>query len=162
METLIINQYVDNLRPMRATTPTVVGDPHQELLDRVFFALSDPVRRAILKRLGEAPLLVSELAAPFDISLQAVSRHVQVLVQAGLVQQERTGRIARCRLEVGPVFAAAVWMNEYSRYWHHQFDTLAGWVKRLGRRPPQAGQAPRRRRLARPARRRPASTEGRR
>ena len=66
-----------------------VDDPHEELLDRVFFALSDPVRRAILKRLGDAPLLVSELAAPFDISLQAVSRHVQVLVQAGLVLQER-------------------------------------------------------------------------
>ena len=117
-----------------------VEDPHQELLDRVFFALSDPVRRAILKRLGEAPLLVSELAAPFDISLQAVSRHVQVLVQAGLVQQERTGRVARCRLEVGPVFAAAVWINEYSRYWQKQFDTLARWLKTLGRRRPTAGR----------------------
>jgi len=120
-----------------------VEDPHQELLDRVFFALSDPVRRAILKRLGEAPLLVSELAAPFDISLQAVSRHVQVLVQAGLVLQERTGRVARCRLEVGPVFAAAVWINEYSRYWQKQFDALAGWLKTLGRRRPAAGRPPR-------------------
>jgi DNA-binding transcriptional ArsR family regulator len=148
---------------MRATTPTVVDDPHQELLDRVFFALSDPVRRAILRRLGEAPLLVSELASPFDISLQAVSRHVQVLVQAGLVQQERTGRIARCRLEVGPVFAAAVWINEYSRYWQHQFDTLAGWVKRLGRRRPAPGRPPRPARRARPTRRRhPASAEERR
>ena len=73
-----------------------VENPHEELLDRVFFALSDPVRRAVLKRLSRQHLLVSELAAPFDISLQAVSRHVQVLVQAGLVQQERTGRIARC------------------------------------------------------------------
>jgi len=117
-----------------------VEDPHQELLDRVFFALSDPVRRAILKRLGETPLLVSELAAPFDISLQAVSRHVQVLVQAGLVQQERTGRVARCTLEVGPVFAAAVWINEYSRYWQTQFDALAGWLKTLERRRPRAGK----------------------
>jgi DNA-binding transcriptional ArsR family regulator len=158
---LIINIPVDNLRAMRATSPATVDDAHQALLDRVFFALSDPVRRAILKRLGEAPLLVSELAAPFDISLQAVSRHVQVLVQAGLVQQERTGRIARCRLEVGPVFAAAVWINEYSRYWQHQFDTLAGWVKRLGRRRPAPGRPPARR--ARAARRRhPASAEGRR
>jgi DNA-binding transcriptional ArsR family regulator len=114
-----------------------VDDLHQELLDRVFFALSDPIRRAILKRLGETPLLVSELAAPFDISLQAVSRHVQVLVQAGLVQQERTGRVARCSLDVGPVFAAAVWINEYSRYWQKQFDTLAAWLKTLDRRRPQ-------------------------
>jgi DNA-binding transcriptional ArsR family regulator len=113
-----------------------VDDPHEELLDRVFFALSDPGRRAILKRLGEAPRLVSELAMPFDISLQAVSRHVQVLVQAGLVHQERTGRIARCRLEIGAMFAAAVWVNEYSRYWQTQFDTLAAWLKTLARRPP--------------------------
>src|SRR5215475_5868414 len=114
-----------------------VEDPHAELLDRVFFALSDPVRRAILERLGGERLLVSELAAPFDISLQAVSRHVQVLVQAGLVQQERTGRVARCSLEVGPIFAAAVWINEYSRYWQTQFDTLAAWLEGLERRRPK-------------------------
>jgi DNA-binding transcriptional ArsR family regulator len=117
-----------------------VADPHEELLDRVFFALSDPVRRAILKRLGEERLLVSELAAPFDISLQAVSRHVQVLVQAGLVQQERTGRVARCSLEIGSMFAAAVWINEYSQYWQAQFDSLARWVKTLGRGRSTAGR----------------------
>lgn len=110
-----------------------VENPREELLDRVFFALSDPVRRAILKRLGRGHQLVSEVAAPFDISLQAVSRHVQVLVQAGLVQQERTGRIARCSLELGPMLAAAVWINEYSQYWQTQFDTLAGWVRTLER-----------------------------
>ena len=117
-----------------------VEDPHEELLNRVFFALSDPVRRAILKRLGEEKLLVSELAAPFDISLQAVSRHVQVLVQAGLVQQERTGRVARCSLEIGSMFAAAVWINEYSQYWQGQFDTLARWVKTLARGRSKAGR----------------------
>ncbi|HKW95315.1 MAG TPA: metalloregulator ArsR/SmtB family transcription factor [Methylomirabilota bacterium] len=129
-----------------------VEDQHEELLDRVFFALSDPVRRAILKRLGQRHLLVSELAAPFDISLQAVSRHVQVLVQAGLVQQERTGRIARCSLEVGPMFAAAAWINDYSQYWQAQFDALAGWVKRLERG--GGGSAGRVGRRARPAARR--------
>ena len=113
-----------------------VEHPHEALLDRVFFALSDPVRRAILKRLGASPRLVSELAAPFDISLQAVSRHVQVLVQAGLVRQARSGRIARCHLDVGPMFAAAVWINEYSQYWQAQFDALAGWLKGLERRGP--------------------------
>ena len=89
---------------------------------------------------GEEKLLVSELAAPFDISLQAVSRHVQVLVQAGLVQQERTGRVARCSLEIGSMFAAAVWINEYSQYWQAQFDTLARWVKTLERGRPKAGR----------------------
>src|ERR1700758_5157832 len=96
-----------------------------ELLDRVFFALSDPVRRAILERLGEEALLVSELAEPFDISLQAVSRHIQVLVRAGLVRQERTGRVSRCSLVAGPILTAAVWINRYSKYWQGQFDLLA-------------------------------------
>jgi DNA-binding transcriptional ArsR family regulator len=94
-------------------------------LDRVFFALSDPVRRAILNRLDQEPLLVSELAAPFPISLQAVSRHIQVLARAGLVRQQRSGRISRCSLETGPICAAAVWLNRYSKYWQAQFELLA-------------------------------------
>ena len=107
-----------------------------DLLDRVFFALSDPVRRAILERLGEEALLVSELAAPFDISLQAVSRHIQVLVRAGLVGQERTGRISRCSLVAGPIFAAAVWINRYSKYWQEQFDLLAAALVEVEQSPP--------------------------
>ena len=111
----------------RATPPTVI--PLAEArLDRVFAALADPVRRAILERLDGEELLVSELAAPFDMSLQAVSKHIQVLVRAGLVTQERSGRISRCRLDAGPIYAAAVWLNRYSKYWQTQFDTLAGWL----------------------------------
>ena len=97
----------------------------EEQLDRVFAALADPVRRSILQQLDTGPALVSELAAPFEITLQAVSRHIQVLVRAGLVRQQRTGRISRCRLDAGPVFAAAVWLNRYSKYWQGQFDLLA-------------------------------------
>ena len=101
------------------------GDPEEVRLDRVFFALSDPVRRAILERLADGDATVNELAAGFPISLQAVSRHIQVLVRAGLVRQERTGRISRCSLVAGPVLAAAVWINRYSKYWQEQFDVLA-------------------------------------
>jgi DNA-binding transcriptional ArsR family regulator len=104
-----------------------------EALDRVFSALSDPVRRAILERLDGEDLLVSELAEPFAISLQAVSRHIQVLVRAGLVKQERTGRISRCRLDAGPIYQAAVWINQYSKYWQAQFDTLAAWLDQIER-----------------------------
>jgi len=104
-----------------------------EALDRVFSALSDPVRREILQRLDGEDLLVSELAEPFAISLQAVSRHIQVLVKAGLVKQERTGRISRCRLDAGPIYQAAVWINRYSKYWQSQFDTLAAWVDQIER-----------------------------
>ena len=121
-----------------------VEDPEAELLDRVFFALSDPVRRSILERLGEKALLVSELAAPFDISLQAVSRHIQVLVRAGLVRQERTGRISRCSLVAGPVFAAAVWINRYSKYWQEQFDLLAVTLEDIDRRRAATRRRPRR------------------
>jgi DNA-binding transcriptional ArsR family regulator len=105
--------------------PDARVDHDEAQLDRVFFALSDPVRRAILQRLGEEALLVSEIAAPFNISMQAVSRHIQVLVRAGLVQQQRTGRISRCSLVAGPIYAVAVWINRYSKYWQEQFDMLA-------------------------------------
>src|SRR5271156_6436169 len=118
------------------------NDSEASPLDRVFFALSDSVRRAILERLGEEALLVSELAAPFDISMQAVSRHIQVLVRAGLVRQERTGRISRCSLVAGPIFTAAVWINRYSKYWQEQFDLLAVALTQVERPPP----LPRRRR----------------
>jgi len=106
----------------------------EEALDRVFFALSDPVRRAILNRLDDGPALVSELASPFDMSLQAVSRHIQVLVRAGLVSQERTGRIARCSLDAAPLYGAAVWLNRYTKYWQQAFDQLAEMVKKLPKR----------------------------
>src|ERR1051325_8203550 len=109
----------------------------EEALDRVFFALSDPVRRQILRRLDEGPALVSELARPFEVSLQAVSRHIQVLVRAGLVTQERTGRIARCSLDAPPLHDAAFWLNRYTHYWQQQFDDLAALVRKL---PPPAGE----------------------
>jgi DNA-binding transcriptional ArsR family regulator len=127
--------------PLSAAAP----EPADEALDRVFAALADPVRRAILRRLDGEELLVSELAEPFSISLQAVSRHIQVLVRAGLIKQERTGRISRCRLDAGPIYEAAVWINRYSKYWQSQFDTLAVWLDRIERRK-RAAKVPRKRR----------------
>jgi DNA-binding transcriptional ArsR family regulator len=103
-------------------------------LDLVFQALSDPIRRRILQRLDGEALLVSELATPFDISLQGVSRHIQVLVRAGLVQQERSGRISRCSLDVGPLLDAAVWLNRYTKYWQEQFDVLAATLAQIDER----------------------------
>ena len=92
----------------------------QHLLDSVFSALSDPVRRTILERLSAGPLLVSELAEPFEISLQAISRHIQVLEDAGLVLKERTGRIRRCVLDAGPIHDVVTWLNRYSDHWQAQ------------------------------------------
>ena len=117
------------------------GEIEAVRLDRVFGALSDPIRRRILERLDGEALLVSELAEPFDIALQGVSRHIQVLVRAGLVSQERTGRISRCRLDAGPIYQAAVWVNHYSKYWQAQFDTLAVWLDEIERRKAPASPA---------------------
>jgi len=139
-------------------TLALVGkhDPEsqEEALDRVFFALSDPVRRAILRRLDEGPALVSELAEPFAMSLQAVSRHIQVLVRAGLIAQERTGRIARCNLDAAPLHDAAVWLNQYTKYWQQSFDDLAAFVKAL---PPSPAKTPKKRATKK---RSPAASKG--
>ena len=130
----------------------VVGDAAAEpatqadRLDQVFFALSDPIRRQILAHLDGQALLVSELAAPFAISLQAVSRHIQVLVRAGLIQQERSGRISRCSLDAGPLLDAAVWMNRYSKYWQQQFDLLAATLAEIDERQEQQTPTSRRQR----------------
>src|ERR1700690_297972 len=114
----------------------LVGDPQRRpaadtALDAVFFALCDPVRRSTPERLDGPGLLVSELAAPFAISLQAVSRHIQVLVRAGLIQQARSGRISKCSLDAGPLLDAAVWMNRYSKYWQQQFDILGATLAQI-------------------------------
>jgi DNA-binding transcriptional ArsR family regulator len=114
------------MSPLR---PTEAADP--KALDLVFGALADPVRREILNRLDGKDLLVTELAAPFKISLQAVSRHIHVLVRAGLVTQERSGRVSRCRLDAAPILEASLWLNRYSRYWQSRFDTLALWLDSL-------------------------------
>ncbi len=103
-------------------------------LDRVFGALSDPIRRSILEQLDGHDLLVSELAAAYHVSLQAVSRHIQVLVQAGLVTQARSGRISRCSLEAAPIAEAAAWLNRYAKYWDAQFKTLTDHLLEIERR----------------------------
>jgi DNA-binding transcriptional ArsR family regulator len=111
--------------PLRLVDAASDATADEHTLDDVFAALADPVRRSILVHLEGRELLVSEIARNFDISLQAVSKHIQVLVRAGLVTQERTGRVSRCRLDAGPIFTAAVWLNRYSTYWQAQFDLLA-------------------------------------
>ncbi len=115
----------------RASPISSTEDPLAERLNAVYFALCDPVRRAILERLDEGDFLVSEIAAPFDISLQAVSRHIQLLVRAGLVRQARSGRISRCSLDAAPIEDAALWINRYAKYWQSQFDTLAKHLIRI-------------------------------
>jgi len=101
-----------------------------ETLDRTFAALSDPTRRALLARLGgEDSLSVSELAAPFPISLPAIMKHLDVLTDAGLVVREKTGRTVSCRLTAQPMEQAMNWLNRYAQFWSDNLDRLAAFVE---------------------------------
>src|SRR5262245_28413420 len=93
-------------------------------LDRVFSALSHPVRRAILKRIAGEPRTISELAAPFDMSLEAVSKHVDVLERARLLRRTRVGRVQRCRLAPAPLRDAAKILTELASLWNRRLDAL--------------------------------------
>jgi DNA-binding transcriptional ArsR family regulator len=125
------------------TSEAAVAAVEDARLDQVFAALSDPIRRRILHLLDGQALLVTELASQFNISLQGVSRHIQVLVRAGLVQQERSGRINRCSLEAGPLMEASVWLNRYAKYWQGQFDLLAATLAQLDEKKSPPARSPR-------------------
>jgi DNA-binding transcriptional ArsR family regulator len=104
----------------------VYHDPGE--LDGVFAALADPTRRAIVARLAKGEASVSELAEPFAMSLPAVFKHLQVLKQAGLVDDYKLGRVRRCRLTALPLQDAHRWIGEYGRFWDGQLDALAGYL----------------------------------
>jgi DNA-binding transcriptional ArsR family regulator len=96
----------------------------QQALDDTFAALADPTRRKILVALSEGERSVGELAAPFKISLPAISKHLGVLERAGLITRERHGRVRRCKLEPEPLADAMQWIASYGRFWEHSFDSL--------------------------------------
>jgi DNA-binding transcriptional ArsR family regulator len=93
-------------------------------LDRIFHALSDPTRRTLLVALAGGEQSVSELAAPFDMSLTAVSKHLRVLEAARLVERERRGREQRCRLVPEPMTEAWQWIDHYRTFWSDRLDAL--------------------------------------
>jgi DNA-binding transcriptional ArsR family regulator len=93
-------------------------------LDRVFQALSDPTRRAMLRRLAESERSVGELAEPFDMSFAAAAKHVKVLERAGLLKRTIEGRTHRCRIEAGPLAEADRWIADYQRFWTGRLDAL--------------------------------------
>ena len=97
--------------------------PADQLTD-TFSALADPTRRAILGRLAEGEATVNELAKPFPISVQAVSKHLKVLERAGLITRGRTAQLRPSRLEGAPLAEAAEWLQRYRRFWGAAFDRL--------------------------------------
>ena len=93
-------------------------------IDRVFHALGDPTRRAILETLSEGPLSVSRLAAPLDITLTAVVQHLRVLEESGLVHTEKVGRVRTCRIETAGFAALEQWIKDRRSMWERRLDRL--------------------------------------
>ena len=110
-----------------------------ERLDRVFGALADPTRRAILERLADGEASVTELAEPFDMSLPAISKHLKVLERAGLIVRGREAQWRPARLEAGPLKEAAEWAQQYRRFWEERYDRLDEYLEKLQGRGKEEG-----------------------
>lgn len=93
-------------------------------IDRVFHALGDPMRRAIMERLSQGPTSVSRLAEPLEITLAAVVQHLQVLEESGLVRTEKTGRVRTCSIEPSGLSVAEQWIRDRRSLWERQLDRL--------------------------------------
>jgi DNA-binding transcriptional ArsR family regulator len=102
--------------------------------ESVFVAISDPTRRAILDRLTHGPTRVTDVAAPFDMSLNAVSKHVKVLERAGLVRRARQGREHVLTLEAAPLREVARYCSQFERYWNERLDRLENFFRQEKRK----------------------------
>ncbi|MEO0329474.1 MAG: metalloregulator ArsR/SmtB family transcription factor [Pseudomonadota bacterium] len=101
-------------------------------LDQTFAALGDPTRRMIVETLSAGETRLSDLAEPFEMSQTAVSKHVRILSDAGLVEVEKRGRTRYCRLEAAPMKAANEWLSDYQKFWTNQFDNLGSFLVTKG------------------------------
>lgn len=103
----------------------------QPALDRLFHALADPARRAIVERLARGPAPVSELARPLPMSLPSAMQHLGVLEDAGLVNSKKVGRVRTCAIEPGALSLAEQWINARRTEWEHRLDRLDDYLKTL-------------------------------
>ena len=102
-----------------------------DCLSSTFAALADPTRRAILARLALGETSVTELAAPFEMSLPGISKHLKVLERAGLIARGREAQWRPCRLEAAPLKQVAEWIETYRRFWDESFDRLEDYLAEL-------------------------------
>lgn len=109
-----------------------------DTLSRTFAALADPTRRELLARLADGEATVGELAAPFDITLAAVSKHLRVLETAGLVTRGREGQFRPARLDARPLAEASVWISDYAAFWKDSIDALDAYLGILQQLTPPA------------------------
>jgi DNA-binding transcriptional ArsR family regulator len=98
-------------------------------IDRIFHALGDATRRAMVVRLSQGPMSVSRLAEPFEMTLAAVVQHLQVLEECGLVQTEKVGRVRSCRIEPAGLDAMEQWIRDRRSIWERRLDRLGGLVR---------------------------------
>ena len=105
-------------------------------LSLTFAALADPTRRAILSRLTAGQTTVTELAAPHDMSLPAISKHLRVLERSGLIERARDAQSRPCRLKAAPMKQAVDWLEEYRRHWEASLDRLDDYLKKLQTKKP--------------------------
>ena len=111
-------------------------------LDAAFTALADPTRRAIVTRLARGDATVNELAAPFDMTLPAISKHLKVLERCGLISRTRRAQFRPCHLERQALDAAMSWIEENRRIWAQRFDKLDAHLRDIQRAPAPRGSAP--------------------
>jgi len=128
----------------------------QEQLDATFTALADPTRRAIVARLAQGDATVNELAAPFDLTLPGISKHLKVLERCGLISRTRRAQFRPCHLEAGALDSAAAWIDDHRRIWAERFDKLDAHLREIQRAPtgapgpgPAAGPGPANERIRR-------------
>ena len=108
----------------------------QDELSTTFAALADPTRRAILARLASGDATVNELAEPFPVTLQAVSKHLKVLERAGLITRTRSAQWRPCRLEGAPLGDVTEWLERYRRFWESSFDRLEDHLREIQEKGP--------------------------
>ena len=102
-----------------------------DTLSLTFAALADPTRRAILERLAQGPATVKELAEPFDISMPAISKHLKVLENAGLIERGREAQWRPAQLKAAPLKDASEWLERYRENWEDNFDRLEAYLRKL-------------------------------
>jgi DNA-binding transcriptional ArsR family regulator len=113
----------------------------QDQLDATFTALADPTRRAIVARLAQGDATVNELAAPFDLTLPGISKHLKVLERCGLISRTRRAQFRPCHLEAGALDPAAAWIEDHRRIWAERFDKLDAHLAEI-QRPPDCDPGP--------------------
>ena len=108
-------------------------------LNQTFAALADPTRRRMLEQLARGERCVTDLARPHSMSLPAVSKHLRVLEKAGLLRRRRYGRVHQLRLEAKPLKQAALWVEEYRKFWEESFDRLAAYLEKTAEQSSKKG-----------------------